>query len=921
MSIQPQNSITRPTLPYSHTSQPAPINIPHKSFCGRVWKIIVDYILFPIYSCIMMIFCCQKPKVLPNQSGYPNPPPKPVSKPIEYLPPPQILAMPIEEKDFRLTVGQNLPTNLVQVLKYIACSDEAEQLLHIENENAPEHTPALRVQGHLSAIIEKIRNPNSESPLTTQHLSEFIRMLQARDLGIEYKNTQKPDEIFLKLCLKFNCVQLINSYDPASSYLTQIIYNTNSEPLKQIPREQLYPTLKLFLQSDIFSGLLENGAQEAVLYSNSDDPNKTRLEYLITSGRQIGIQLLQQQFIQLIRTDESELETQIGSLLGKIISILKALNLPPLSLTNPNPIDFLKNTCAALMATDEQFESLYSELIDNAIAPPPFVESENSENNEKNTSQDKSLDEKISNVKEVLLLMREFSAIFQKIAELSQGITERRESRPANNERAMGSALNAFNQSIGCIKREKALIQFKKLLFDEQLDAQSNSKELDELKILIGLMKVNGHNLSTSENVVYSFSRLLSLDTQLTWELRSAIIWKSLEGKLLNTQELAPVDINHISLPLPNLAATCYLNSVLQMMAHLSIFDALLTQAITPPQRFKKDSETPENFETRNAIEKDKLNRELEYRKALQSHLRSIIHRMRTIQLVAQPNQNGRFIPLEKNDLVTLFKLLQINGWHVETNSQEDPHEFLMYLSRVFNISFGCIETTDYVFSNHHSYRSPKTLTLQDISITLPVEHDELLPQFDTMETLINHNFAAETIDYTPPGETAALEYTKQTFVTSDPQTLFVHLKRFENMQERICAKVPISPRIKLSVYDKADLSAPPRLVSYQLRVVICHHPLQYKDPSSNETVISRTLQGGHYTSQILQSYNHADAWIHYNDSCISAASIKNPGEYPPGVVNNLNANGYYIAYERIDNEPNEKLEQPLQPLMNEDLL
>jgi ubiquitin C-terminal hydrolase len=106
----------------------------------------------------------------------------------------------------------------------------------------------------------------------------------------------------------------------------------------------------------------------------------------------------------------------------------------------------------------------------------------------------------------------------------------------------------------------------------------------------------------------------------------------------------------------------------------------------------------------------------------------------------------------------------------------------------------------------------------------------------------------------------------------------------------RIGAATPFSPTIEVPFYDRHDLSAPPVLRQYQLKVAIAH--------AGNQ------LNSGHYTAIAWQKYkaaadgNYEDTWVLYNDSQLNRY---HPDlEKANSVVNHLTSRAYYLAYELI---------------------
>jgi ubiquitin C-terminal hydrolase len=346
-----------------------------------------------------------------------------------------------------------------------------------------------------------------------------------------------------------------------------------------------------------------------------------------------------------------------------------------------------------------------------------------------------------------------------------------------------------------------------------------------------------------------------------------------------------------VSRPLVNLGATCYMNSVLQMIARLNAFNGMLTHPIQFVASRQFDGEEDEAYAVRIQKAENNFLETLEDREALQGHLCAIIEMMRA------PALN---VPIDYRELQTLFYLLQKCGWEYSPYQQLDPQELIAFLKEKLGSDMDSIDQLGrirYVKDGEECISDSKGDPLPEIAIALPVDKKgKLLPEFDTMDKLIA-NFLCENIDDYCPVKGGPIYQAKKEvyFIGKPPETLFVQQKRFSYNRStsafnRIDCETPFSETIKVPFF--SDPSLPPVEHTYQLKVVIGHGG-------------GRTIDSGHYTAMALHQFQSNNGqmkgqWMLYNDRARPRPYSSNLQE-KGSVVQDITRKAYYLAYERID--------------------
>lgn len=419
------------------------------------------------------------------------------------------------------------------------------------------------------------------------------------------------------------------------------------------------------------------------------------------------------------------------------------------------------------------------------------------------------------------------------------------------------------------------------------------------LKQIQTLLIRNGCRLRTLQVALRSLHTIFETSRTFKDSPKKAASLEDIKENVLSApSELVPASDYVISRPLRNVGATCYMNSVLQLIARLNCFNEMLTHPICFSPPFQYPGESTDDYDLRCVSARREFDATLEVKNALQGHLCAIIQQLRA------PNTLD---PIGARELSTLFKLLQLCGWRYTQNEQADPQELIAFIRMKLGDHMPFIQQKErftYVMDGVSNTLWREGEELKEINLPLPLDTEgKLLPEYDTVDKLIecysHENIAADPENlngFRPSSESPFCDAVKDVFFVGDaPTTLFIQQKRFSfdaasMAASRIGAATPFSPTIQVPFYDSRDLSAPPVLRQYRLKVAIAH--------AGNQS------NSGHYTTIAWQKYkaaadqNYEDTWVLYNDSQLNRY---HPDlEKANSVVNHLTSRAYYLAYELI---------------------
>jgi ubiquitin C-terminal hydrolase len=773
--------------------------------------------------------------------------------------PPLIRGAPITWPE--IPKSPSFSKEIKQFLEYLAYSDEGKALLVCQGPPQPHDTlrmsppppdPLREWRSHLSAVVEKVRNPQHEDPLTWNHLHDLQRILKSNKL---MPSDSTAWNLLLLLCEQCKLQEFLNHFEPIHSEFHQIV----DEPDVPMPAP-----LSSYLPSE-FTHFPDYPDQPFVNFLKTLAASEIATQWLQKSPSTQG-----DSFQSRKNTIQSKVMQMIdGNLRNHLIHVIHTLRNPeanaPLleidlhKLKNlitkregywkfDSNAKLLKFICQFFNGTPEEFSAIYSSSagFKNVLEKPthlgtarPILPIEIQESSES---------------------FQALLKILQRIAEstlwdkdLMKGLSPRVINRqPGETEAAFNSKrIDALTQVIIASKIQAQVAGIVQLLRES---SQLEKSHLVALSQLIGAS-------NDVESILSSLSSYLNIHEEIIWKTIVPEIWNEAKEFTLREKELPKASDDIISKTLTNIGNTCYLNSLLQMIARLSFFDEMLTKEI-------------------------QTNVNDDYKVALQSHLRTIVGKMRTPPYTEN---------IEDKDLTTLFHLLQVNGWHKRLGAQQDPHELLITLRRALEVNQAPIHSV-----NKYTYQKDGknySFTNAETSFEFTIDMSFILNnQFRcSLEELIEKNSKSRISGYKVEGEEGVYEVDKKSYIVSPaPTTLFIHQLRFSYNTDgstfKLNEKAPFSSSITRPIYNPNDLDEAPINHTYELKVVIGHE--------------GESLNLGHYTTLALQKYpgtdrEPEDCWFCYDDTAINTylAEDDKAGVHTAKLQEEIEKKGYYLAY------------------------
>lgn len=793
------------------------------------------------------------------------------------------------------------------------------------------------LRNHLTAITNKLRSDQQSEMPTASELKTLLDLIAACG-----GNTRGPIKDLLKfLCLKFKGTpeQFRNLYerylsDPNSG--TGKVLSELPAPLaasrraeemtipllnSNWPREQqiLYHLLAFIAQSPHWDQALTNDLSSTLVPRREQETESQFTDRLFANhadnAEKIVFQRHLSHIIHSMRTQTSDLPEEDIHPTAKEIQILQS----HISLSGGNcrgaTKDLLKFLCLKLKMTPEDFSAVYTayisdpdfrgtcDLLESAeeLAPShPVVKMAL-------LPLELELSEEQKALSEALGLIAAMSSWDRALTQESSATPAPKSERETDSQYA--TRIFEFHAGIAeksiLQKHVRALIhsirtQDARPIGVSDSTAMSASRiEPKHLNKLKQLLQAQGCLSRNSTEIIQCLANRLNVSKDTVWKTITPVLWNEIKDRTLNDPGELPAALDTtISRPLPNLGATCYLNSVLQTIASLSCFDEALTHELcmTPPVR--QEGESLESFEARSQSAQERFLTALPYRIALQNHLRSLIRMMR----LRETNH-----PIPANILETLFHLLQVNGWYFSPGSQQDPQELLAWLREKLDSNVAPIHTiTTHSYVQDGVTRSFQKHALDsELILDIPLSTGRRLdPAFNTVNKLIDYSFNRSGTDdekVAPPGQTEQFATAKHTCIVGEPpQTLFIQQKRFGFTPDplhpnggtsfRIEGSTPFSPTITIPVYPE-NLQGEPVVHTYKLRVVIAHH--------------GASTNSGHYTAWALQKYldedqqwtDHKDSWFIYDDAHDVQRYPPSDPDHPQRMINEIRNKGYYLTY------------------------
>jgi hypothetical protein len=384
------------------------------------------------------------------------------------------------------------------------------------------------------------------------------------------------------------------------------------------------------------------------------------------------------------------------------------------------------------------------------------------------------------------------------------------------------------------------------------LARSSSSPELRKFSKRTSQAKIVEHKAITPEDI---HAKMETLYHQLALALNAE-----------NNRNFFPAPANDeiLSLGLPNLGGTCYMNSTLQFIARLEALDNMLRTSPTDYISIQLAIISAQLEDAHPNL--SKINQELTLLQGCLTY--SGMCQQKTCEIINAMRGGDK---VGRRDLVQLFGLLNKCGWRAASSAtHEDPHELLQFMRKIFgaNGSVFCpihLETTI-------NFEGQQQSTHNDLLFEL-----DLVPQEGkTMSDLVRQSLISSISDYKEPQFQKEGTAIATTVYTTLPPTLLVQLKRFDRVSNAIVkntAGVELLDELKIPVNNQVRL--------YRLKACITHHGVG--------------VSSGHYTTVAKQEIEGVERWVKYNDNALPCVTINDDA-----IDKENKHSGYYLAYELV---------------------
>jgi len=376
-------------------------------------------------------------------------------------------------------------------------------------------------------------------------------------------------------------------------------------------------------------------------------------------------------------------------------------------------------------------------------------------------------------------------------------------------------------------------------------------------------LRKSSKQLRASQAKIVEYKPITTEDIQEKIEALSNGLAMALETESHRNFFPARVNDEILSPGLPNLSATCYMNSTLQFIARLEELDHMLGTnptdyisaqlAMICAQLGDPNPNLP------------KINQELVHLQGCLTHSGEC--QQKTCEII---NAMRAGHEVGKQDLMQLFDLLSKCGWRASSATHEDPHELLQFMRKIFgaNGSDFCPIHLETALSFEGRQQSTRASQLFELN---------LVPQEGkTMSDLVRQGLVSPISGYKHPQSQKEVTAIATTVYTTLPTTLLVQLKRFDRVNNAI-----VKNTAGVELLDELKIPVNNQVRHYRLKACITHH--------------GSGVGSGHYTTVAKQEIKGVERWVKYNDNALPCVAKKDDA-----IDNENKHSGYYLAYELV---------------------
>lgn len=798
---------------------------------------------------------------------------------ISYLPPPDKMPEPLSTvEEIVWPEGLMIPSALRSVITdLVVGGNDSPNLLYSNFGPSPNFTlitKKILIRNHLSSIVASLRSPKSGKPLEVKTFEDLLQFLQSCEIS-----TDTPEDLINGLT------------DQDVGKKPSLERKAASFTLKCLERPESLGSPKSFGPLKINKIPMASSGLALLLELLACSQITERwLGYEGNCIESINIRNLQDHLagiVFLLRTDEDSVgEAELVTLM----QLIQRCN----STKIRAPAQLLRILCVLFQGTEEEFVTMYRCLFFQVYLEPNSLKYALTKPDEL-TSQ--IVDFETLRVCQPSILQDDPVVLL--LLFLASGTAwDHVLSKPIIFEKTF-KAVGESEEEFSIKRLEKLGNEFLAQILQghlcalvHQIRMQSGSLDMEHIETVQFLLKLNAIDATSSETLFEDLCRVFLVDQEMVQSFKTAFKWAMIESKLLGQEELIPLDSRVITKGLPNLGTTCYMNVVLQLIAHMD-FDSLLKGEISFIPPYRHSNEEDNEYQSRVVEERQKFEALFPMKLALQDQLRGVISQMRL---------SGK--ELGAQELQCLYSLLELNGWDKTICSQEDPHEFLKFLMHALGARGPELQVIDlYRYDKDGQEKSFQVPTvLNDLAFPIPTDGKRISSEVTSLEQLFKlYAYEDITGDNTcvPPEEVTQYALNKaRCLVGEPPKNLFVQLIRsgFERGEPfRIAGEAPLKQTFKIPFHNGFNLSERPKEVTYAIKAVIGHRATieSYSQESFNHNA-------GHYSIVIqqLDELSASGILVNYDDN--KPPQVFNCSALPPDAIQEMRSSAYYVAFERV---------------------